>query len=398
MVKTKKRAVALSCGSLSLTKQGKGFKVLGIYHSAEYSYGKILFTHFNIHLQRGAPPRGAPPSKIDLMDLQGKVVVVTGASAGLGRAIVREFARQGANIGLLARGKDGLEGAKKEVEDLGGKALAIPTDVSQPDQVEAAADRIENELGPIDVWINNAMISVFGPFKKLEAKDFKQVTDVTYLGQVYGTQSALKRMLPRDRGSIILVGSALAYRGIPLQSAYCGAKHGIQGFFESLRAELSHDGSKVNLSMVQLPAMNTTQFGFVKSYLPNKPRPMGTIYQPEVAARAIAHVAKNPRRELQVGYPTVQTILGNKFLPGFLDKFLGETGYEGQQTDEPTEPDRQNNLYDPLPGDHGSHGTFDDSSWEYSPETWAATHKVVTWSAVISVAALAFGLFVSKRK
>ncbi len=331
------------------------------------------------------------------MDFKGKVVVVTGASAGLGRAIVREFAKQGANLGLLARGKDGLEGAKKEVEEMGGKALAIPTDVSQPDQIEAAADQIERELGPIDVWVNNAMISVFGPFKKLEMKDFKQVTDVTYLGQVYGTQVALQRMLPRDRGSIILVGSALAYRGIPLQSAYCGAKHGIQGFFDSLRAELIHDKSNIDLSMVQLPAMNTTQFGFVKSYLPNKPQPMGTIYQPEVAAQAIVHLAKNPRREMWVGYPTVQSIIGNKLAPGLLDKFLGETGYDGQQTDEPKDPNRPSNLYEPLPGDHGARGTFDGESWSFSPETWAATHKLATWGTLISLAAVTIGLFVSRK-
>ncbi len=331
------------------------------------------------------------------MDFKGKVVVVTGASAGLGRAIVREFAKQGANIGLLARGKDGLEGAKKEVEEMGGKALAIPTDVSQPDQIEAAADQIERELGSIDIWVNNAMISVFGPFKKLEMKDFKQVTEVTYLGQVYGTQVALKRMLPRDRGSIILVGSALAYRGIPLQSAYCGAKHGIQGFFDSLRAELFHDKSNIDLSMVQLPAMNTTQFGFVKSYLPNKPQPMGTIYQPEVAAQAIAYLAKNPRRELFVGYPTVESIVGNKIAPGLLDKYLGATGYDGQQTDEPKDPNRKDNLYEPLPGDHGAHGTFDADSWSFSPETWAATHKLATWGTLISLAAVTIGLIVSRK-
>ncbi|HEV7349957.1 SDR family oxidoreductase [Telluribacter sp.] len=329
-------------------------------------------------------------------ELKGKVVVVTGASAGLGRAIVREFAKHGAHLGLLARGKDGLEGAKREVEEYGGKAVIVPTDVADPDQVEAAAEQIEKELGPIDFWVNNAMISVFGPFKKIEPNDFKRVTEVTYLGQVYGTQAALKRMLPRDSGSIILVGSALAYRGIPLQSAYCGAKHGIQGFFDSLRSELYHDNSKVHLSMVQLPAMNTTQFSFVKSLLPNKPRPMGTIYQPEVAARAIVHVALNPQRELYVGYPTVQAILGNKFVPGLLDKYLGSIGYEGQQTDEPKDPNRKNNLYEPLPGDYGAHGDFDAQSWDFSPQVWAATHKAVVWGALASVA-FTFGVLATRK-
>ncbi|MBU1820560.1 MAG: SDR family oxidoreductase [Bacteroidetes bacterium] len=326
----------------------------------------------------------------------GKVVVVTGASAGLGRSIVREFAKAGADIGLLARGIEGLEGAKREVEAYGGKALIAPTDVSDPEQVEFAASRIVQELGPIDIWVNNAMISVFGPFKELDMKDFKRVTEVTYLGQVYGTQSALKRMLPRNKGSIILVGSALAYRGIPLQSAYCGAKHGIEGFFDSVRSELFHDKSKVSISMVQLPAMNTTQFSFVKSHLPNKPRPMGTIYQPEVAARAIVHVARHPQREMYVGYPTVQAILGNKLIPGLLDQYLGSIGYDGQQTNEPKEQDRPNNLYEPIPGDHGAHGSFDAQSWEFSPQTWAVTHKAITWGALASLA-LTIGLLVTRR-
>ncbi|WP_247234388.1 SDR family oxidoreductase [Telluribacter sp. SYSU D00476] len=332
----------------------------------------------------------------DTGDFKGKVVVVTGASAGLGRAIVREFARNGAHVGLLARGKDGLEGAKKEVEEYGGKALAIPTDVADPDQVEAAAEQIERELGPIDIWVNNAMISVFGPFKELDVKDFKRVTEVTYLGQVYGTQSALKRMLPRNAGTIILVGSALAYRGIPLQSAYCGAKHGIQGFFDSLRSELYHDNSNIDLCMVQLPAMNTTQFEFVKSHLPNKPRPMGTIYQPEVAARAIVHVAKHPQRELYVGYPTVQAILGNKFIPGLLDKYLGKIGYDGQQTDEPKDPTRKDNLYEPLSGDYGAHGSFDAQAWDFSPQVWAATHKAVVYGALASLA-FTIGVLATRR-
>ncbi|HET6527822.1 MAG TPA: SDR family oxidoreductase [Balneolaceae bacterium] len=317
-----------------------------------------------------------------------KVVVITGASAGLGRALVREFAKHGAKVGILARGNDGIEAARQEAEDLGGEAIAISTDVSDATQVEAAAKQVENEFGPIDVWINNAMVSVFSPFKEIEADEFERVTDVTYLGQVYGTMAALKRMLPRDEGTIILVGSALAYRGIPLQSAYCGAKHGIHGFFESLRAELIHDKSNIHLNMVQLPAMNTTQFEFVKSRLPNKPKPMGTIYAPEVAARAIFHNAVDPEREVYVGYTTVQAILGNKVIPGLLDHYLARTGYKGQQTDEPAE-ERPDNLWEPIPGDHGAHGDFGTNSWEFSPKLWAEKHP---WLAGISAATLAVGV------
>ena len=315
-------------------------------------------------------------------ELKGKVVVITGASAGLGRAMVREFASHGANIALLARGEDGLNAAVKEVEAMGGKAKAYPADVADSEQINAAAQKIEAEFGPIDIWVNNAMVSVFGPLKKMESKDFKRVTEVTYLGQVYGTQTALKYMIPRDKGTIILIGSALAYRGIPLQSAYCGSKHAIHGFFESLRAELIHDKSNIKLSMVQMPAMNTTQFGFVKSYLPNKPKPMGQIYEPEVAARAVVGVALSPRREAFVGYPTVETILGNKFLPGFLDYYLAKTGIKGQQTDQPTSPDRKDNLYDPLPGDHGARGPFEAAAWDVSPEVWAAAHKGILWGGL----------------
>ncbi|HLR24235.1 MAG TPA: SDR family oxidoreductase [Fodinibius sp.] len=287
-----------------------------------------------------------------------KVVAITGASAGLGRAIAHEFAKHGAKIGLLARGMDGLEAAEEEVKELGGQALAIHCDVSDPEQVESAADQVEAELGPIEVWINNAMVSVFSPLDQITPEEFKRVTEVTYLGQVYGTMAALKRMLPRNKGSVILAGSALAYRGIPLQSAYCGAKHGIHGFFESLRSELIHENSDVNVSMVQLPAMNTTQFGFVKSRLPNKPRPMGTIYEPEVAAKVFFEVANNEHkeREVFVGFPTVQTIIGNKLIPGWLDHYLARTGYQGQQTNEPEDPNRENNLWEPIPGDHGVRG------------------------------------------
>lgn len=319
-------------------------------------------------------------------DFEGKTVVIAGASAGLGRAMVREFAKHGANVGLIARGIDGLRAANEEVEELGGRGFIAQADVSNADQVEEAAQKIENHFGTIDIWINNAMLSVFGPFKDMEMKDFEHVTAATYLGQVYGTHAALKRMLPKGQGSIILIGSALAYRGIPLQSAYCGSKHAIHGFFESLRSELIHDKSNIKLSMVQMPAMNTTQFGWVKSYLKNKPKPMGQIYEPEVAAKAVVEVARNPRRELYVGYPTVETIWGNKVLPEYLDKYLAKTGFKGQQTNEPESPDRQNNLWQPVPGDHGARGTFSSQAWDSSPETWMATHKKSTLGILAGVA------------
>ncbi|MEO6843939.1 MAG: SDR family oxidoreductase [Ginsengibacter sp.] len=319
-------------------------------------------------------------------DFKGKTVVIAGASAGLGRAMVREFAKHGANVGLIARGIDGLRAANKEVEELGGHGFIAQADVSNADEVENAAQKIEDHFGTIDIWINNAMLSVFGPFKKMEMKDFEHVTAATYLGQVYGTSAALKRMIPKDKGSIILIGSALAYRGIPLQSAYCGSKHAIHGFFESLRSELIHDKSNIKLSMVQMPAMNTTQFGWVKSYLKNKPKPMGQIYEPEVAAKAVVDVARNPRREMYVGYPTVETIWGNKVAPDYLDHYLAKTGFKGQQTNEPESPDRQNNLWKPVPGDHGARGTFSDNSWNSSPEVWMTTHKKTTWGLLAGLA------------
>lgn len=331
-------------------------------------------------------------------DFEGKTVVVTGASAGLGRAIVREFAKHGANIGLIARGIDGLNAAKKEIEDFGGNAFTVVTDIAHANEVENAAQKIELHFGAIDIWINNAMVSVFAPFEKIEAKDFERVTDVTYLGQVYGTAAALKKMKIRNKGTIILIGSALAYRGIPLQSAYCGAKHAIHGFFESLRSELIHEKSNIKLCMVQLPAMNTTQFEFVKSYLPNKPKPMGKIYEPEVAARAIVELAKNFERELYVGYPTVKTILGNKILPGYLDRYLAKTGYDGQQTDEPESQDRKDNLYQPLPGDHGAHGNFDADATNSSAETWAATHRKTSLGFAAALVAGICALIFLNRK
>ena len=303
------------------------------------------------------------------------VVVVTGASAGLGRSIARAFAQSGYDVSLLARGEDGLRGARAEIEAMGRRAVYFTVDVADADAVERAAEETERQLGPIAVWVNNAMNSVFSPVKEMLPEEYKRVTEVTYLGQVYGTLSALKRMLPRDKGVIILVGSALAYRGIPLQSAYCGSKHAIQGFFDSLRSELLHDKSKVRATMVQLPAMNTTQFQFVKTRLPNKPKPMGKIYQPEVAAKAIVYAAENERREVYVGYPTVQAIVGDKIAPEVGDWVLARTGIDGQQTDIPEEPNRPNNLWAPIPGDHGAHGTFDAEATYHSPQLWLSMHK-----------------------
>ena len=311
------------------------------------------------------------------------VVVITGASAGVGRATVRAFARQGADIGLLARGVDGLEAARREVEAAGGRAIAIPTDVADADRVEAAADRIERELGPIDIWVNNAMVSVFSPVKELTPDEIRRVTEVTYLGVVYGTLAALKRMLPRDRGSIVQVGSALAYRGIPLQAAYCGAKHAIQGFTESLRCELLHDGSGVHVSLVHLPAMNTPQFDWVKSRLPREPQPVPPIYEPEIAADAIVWASSQRRREISVGGTTVAVIWANKIASGVLDRYLARTGYDSQQTDRPVAPDRRDNLWEPVPGDHGAHGRFASRSSDFSVQAWINEHLTAVAAAAI---------------
>ncbi len=316
-----------------------------------------------------------------------EVVVITGASAGLGRAIVRRFAQDGAHIGLVARGRDGLEGAKRDVEKLGGKAIIIEGDVADPETTERAAAETEKAFGEIDIWINDAMVSVFSPVKEMKPEEYKRVTEVTYLGFVYGTLAALKRMLPRDRGVIVQVGSALAYRGIPLQSAYCASKHAINGFMDSLRSELIHDKSNVRASMVQMPAMNTPQFSWVKSRLPNKPQPVPPIYQPEVGAEAIYFVAHNDRREMYVGYPTVEAIVGNKIVPSVGDWYLGRGGYQSQQTDEPVSPNRQNNLHEPVAGDHGAHGSFDDRSTGFSPQLWADVNRGKVALAGLAVAA-----------
>lgn len=325
-----------------------------------------------------------------------EVIVVTGASAGLGRVIVRAFARQGAHIGLLARGRDGLEGARSDVKALGGNALAIPVDVADAEGVEQAAEEVEQEFGPIDIWINNAMVSVFSPVKKMTPEEYKRVTEVTYLGVVYGTLSALKRMLPRDRGVIVQVGSALAYRGIPLQSAYCAAKHAIQGFHDSLLSELIHDKSNVRVTMVQLPAMNTPQFSWVKSRLPRKPQPVPPIYQPEIGADAVLFAAHNDRREMYVGYPTVEAIIGDKIAPGFADWYLARNGYDAQQTTEPVEPDRCDNLWEPLSGDHGAHGTFGDRASTSSPQLWANKNRNWLTMGGASVAGFALAMLLKR--
>ena len=304
-----------------------------------------------------------------------KVVVVTGASAGVGRAVVREFAREGASIGLIARGRNRLVSAKREVEEQGGKAIAISADVADSAAIEQAAERVENELGPIDVWVNDAMTTVFAPFDKITPDEFKRTTEVTYLGFVYGTMAALKRMKPRNRGTIVQVGSALAYRSIPLQSAYCGAKHAIVGFTDSLRSELIHDGSNIHLTVVHLPGMNTPQFSWCRSRLPRQPQPVPPIFQPEVAARAIVWASSQKRREVFVGWPTVKAIYGQDVAPAFADRYLAENAYEGQETSEPVPSSRPDNLFEPVEANFSAHGIFDNRARNFSLESWLDRHR-----------------------
>jgi short-subunit dehydrogenase len=324
-----------------------------------------------------------------------EIVVITGASAGVGRAIAWEFAKKGARIGLLARGSAGLKGVQKEVESLGGSAIAIQTDVADPEQIEAAAEKIEQHFGPIDIWINDAMASVFSPAKEMSPAEYKRVTEVTYLGYVYCTLAALRRMLPRDQGTIVQVGSALAYRGIPLQSAYCGAKHAIQGFTESVRCELLHDKSHVKISMVQLPAVNTTQFGWVKCRLPRKPQPVPPIYQPEVAAKAITWAAHHYRREWWLGPSTIEAIVGNYIAPSFADHYLAATGYDSQQYDGHVEANRKDNLLEPVDDqvDCGSHGNFDARAHTTSYQFWLSKHlRTIAIGAGITACVVATGI------
>jgi len=324
----------------------------------------------------------------------GQVVVITGASGGIGRATAAAFGARGATVALLARGEAGLAGAARDVEAAGGRALVVPTDVADPSQVEAAAERVENELGPIDVWVNVAFTSVFSPFEKIGPEEYKRVTEVNYLGFVYATMAALKRMTPRDAGTIVQVGSALAYRGIPLQTAYCGSKHAIQGFHEALRCELLHDKSNVHVTMVQMPAVNTPQFSWVLNRMPKHAQPVPPIYQPEVAARGVLYAADHPkRREYWVGASTMGTLAANAVAPGLLDRYLARTGYSSQQTDQDRSPDQAINLWEPADGadgkDYGAHGVFDAKAVGRSEQLWLSQHHGLLGVAAGALAAAA---------
>jgi NADP-dependent 3-hydroxy acid dehydrogenase YdfG len=324
-----------------------------------------------------------------------EVVVVTGASGGVGRAIAHSFAKRGAAVGLLARGERGLEGARREVEALGGTALVHPTDVADHEQVEAAAEAVEAQLGPIDVWVNDAMATVFSPFLQVDPQEYKRATEVTYLGTVYGTMAALRRMTARDRGTVVQVGSALAYRAIPLQSAYCGAKFAVRGFTDSIRTELLHDGSNVWITMVQLPAVNTPQFSWCRTKLPDHPQPVPPIFQPEVAAEAVYWAAHHRRRELDVGASAVKAIVGNKVAPGFADRYLARNGYRAQQIEGlPVVDGRPDNLFAPVDDEAATHGMFDSRSRHRSYQLWANTHRTLVAGLGAAAVLLALG---SKR-
>jgi len=316
-----------------------------------------------------------------------EVVVVTGASAGVGRATAHAFAKRRASVGLIARGEDGLEDAKREVERLGGRALVLPTDVADATQVEAAAQRVEDELGPIDVWVNDAMATIFARFVDVEPDEYKRATEVTYLGTVYGTMAALRRMVPRDRGVVVQVGSALAYRAIPLQSAYCGSKFAIRGFTDSIRTELMHDGSNVWVTMVQLPAVNTPQFDWCRTRLPDHPQPVPPIFEPEVPAEAVYWAAHHRRRELVVGGSALKAIIGNKLSPRFADWYLARTGFDSQQVQGMPVHDRKDNLFEPVDAEAATHGMFDDKARSRSYQLWLTTHRPLLGGVLAAVAA-----------
>ena len=331
---------------------------------------------------------------------QPEVVAITGASAGIGRAVVQAFARRGAHIGLIARGEAGLEGARREVEQLGGRAIAIPTDVADAEAVEAAATRIEAELGPIDIWINVAFTNVFAEFVDITPREYKRITEVSYLGFVHGTMSALHRMLPRDRGTIVQVGSALSYRSIPLQAAYCGAKHAINGFTDTIRTELIHNKSKVRITVAQMPAVNTPQFTWVENKLAHHAQPVPPIFKPEVAGEAVHWLAHHPRkREMYVGGSTAIVITGNKFFPGFGDWYLGKTGYKSQQTSQPHNPHQPVNLFEPADRerDYGAEGEFDNRQLTRSYEVWASEHLTTLVAAAGVGVTLLGGALIARR-
>jgi NAD(P)-dependent dehydrogenase (short-subunit alcohol dehydrogenase family) len=340
-------------------------------------------------------PRSAAGYIRDVQKGQDLVVAVTGATSGVGRATARAFGREGASVGLIARGPEGLDATKKELDELGVSSLAVPTDVADPAQVAEAARRIEDALGPISVWVNDAMVTVFSPVASITPEEFRRVTEVTYLGAVYGTMEALRLMKPRDRGVIIQVGSALSYRAIPLQSAYCGAKHALRGFTDSLRTELLHERSNVRLTMVQLPALNTPQFEWSRSHMPRRAQPVPPIYQPELAADAIVWASMHPRREVNVGGTTTATILAQKLWPGSLDRYLGRTGFDSQQIDEPDDPNRADNLLAPVPFDVGAHGRFDDRSHAHSAQWWLTRYRAAM--GLLGAAGLALALSRASR-
>jgi short-subunit dehydrogenase len=310
-----------------------------------------------------------------MSDGSSAVVVITGASSGIGRATARKFGEDGAHVGLLARNEDGLNAAQEEIEASGGEACVVPTDVTDYEQIEEAAEQIEDEFGPIDIWINDAMTTVYSSFLDLDPEEFERVTDVTYLGAVHGSRVALERMVPRDTGKLVQVGSAIAYRGIPLQSAYSGSKYAIRGFTESLRTELLRDDSGVDITMVQLPGLNTPQFEHCRSHLDEHPQPVPPIYQPEVAADAIHWAAHHDRRELYVGRASLKTIWGNKYVPWLVDRYLARTAFGGQKADLAYDPDRPDNLYEPVSGDPGAHGSFDDQAVRSSQQLWLSKHR-----------------------